>query len=63
MPDMPHERQEWCYREWNREGTDYNYWTMERVRDAFNFGHGTVKDFERYMKDNKRYCRFERVER
>lgn len=26
------------------------------VKNAFNFGHGTTKDMNRYMKDNCIYC-------
>ena len=36
----------------------YNIWTPERVKLAFNFGRGTVKDFNRYMQDNKQFCYF-----
>lgn len=36
----------------------FTVWTSERIRAAFNFGNGTEKDFDRYMKDNKDYCIF-----
>ena len=26
------------------------------IKNAFQFGHGTMKDFKRYMKDNRIYC-------
>lgn len=35
----------------------FNIWTPERIRGAFAFGHGTMKDFERYKRDNApRFC-------
>ena len=49
------------YLEWNADKTNFNVWDNERIRNAFNFGNGTIKDFERYMKDNK-HVFFERVE-
>lgn len=39
-------------------GKMYILWDEERVKHAFNFGNGTMKDFKRYMKDNKIYCRY-----
>lgn len=33
-------------------------WDAERIRSAFNFGHGTEKDLRRYIADNKRFCMF-----
>jgi hypothetical protein len=33
-------------------------WTPERIKNAFNFGNGTIKDFRRYMNDNKDRCLF-----
>ena len=36
----------------------YNTWDAERVKLAFNFGRGTEKDFQRYMRDNKQFCHF-----
>lgn len=30
----------------------WQVWTDERVRKQFNFGNGTMKDFERYCKNN-----------
>ena len=27
-------------------------WTPERVKSAFNFGNGTIKDLQRYIRDN-----------
>lgn len=36
----------------------YNMWDDERVKLGFNFGHGTEKDFLRYMLDNMRFCYF-----
>ena len=36
----------------------YNIWNDERIKLAFNFGHGTEKDFLHYMLDNMKYCYF-----
>ena len=36
----------------------YNIWTPERIKLAFNFGHGTENDFLRYMLDNMQFCYF-----
>ena len=36
----------------------FTVWTPERIKAAFNFGNGTQKDFELYMKNNKAYCIF-----
>ena len=36
----------------------FTVWTPKRIKAAFNFGNGTDKDFDRYMKDNKDYCIF-----
>jgi hypothetical protein len=33
-------------------------WTGEKIKGAFNFGHGTLKDLKRYMDDNKKYCQY-----
>lgn len=30
----------------------------ERIKNAFNFGNGTIPDFERYMNNNKIFCYF-----
>ena len=35
---------------------DYNTWNADRIRRAFQNGHGTMKDFMRYAKDNRPYC-------
>lgn len=34
----------------------FRFWTIELVQSAFNFGHGTIKDFEKYATDNCNYC-------
>jgi hypothetical protein len=36
----------------------YAIWTDEKIRGAFSYGHGTQKDFKRYMKDNAPFCYF-----
>lgn len=30
----------------------------ERIKNAFNFGNGTILDFKRYMNSNKIFCYF-----
>ena len=41
----------------------FTVWTPERIKNAFNFGHGTIADFERYKKDNNnRYCIIKEME-
>lgn len=37
---------------------DVIIWTDERIKKAFNFGNGTIKDLNRYMHDNKEFCYF-----
>lgn len=37
----------------------YNVWTMERIQKAFNFGKGTLKDFKKYIENNKNLAYFE----
>ena len=38
-------------------------WTPEKIKSAFAAGHGTMKDFERYKKDNSpKYCRIIDIE-
>lgn len=34
----------------------FNCWSSERIKKAFNFGNGTIKDFENYINLNKKYC-------
>ena len=48
------------YREWNKDRTAYNVWDANRIKNAFNFGNGTMEDFKRYMRDNK-HVFFEKV--
>ena len=36
----------------------FTVWTPERIKAAFNFGNGTQKDLDRYMKDNQDHCIF-----
>lgn len=36
----------------------YNIWDEKRIKEAFQFGHGTYTDFERYMKDNNNNSSF-----
>ena len=33
-------------------------WTPERIKNAFNFGNGTEKDFKKYIQNNKNLCLF-----
>ena len=37
---------------------DYLEWTPERIKSAFNFGNGTEKDLERYIRLNKQFAIF-----
>ena len=34
----------------------WSEWTPERIRGAFNFGHGTMAELKEYAKNNKMYC-------
>ena len=36
-------------------------WTPERIKRAFNFGNGTEKDLERYIRLNKQFAVFKEV--
>ena len=52
-----------CKTEANKNGINqaikagyFTIWTPERIKGAFNFGNGTIKDFERYKKDNRNNC-------
>lgn len=41
----------------------FTIWTPERIKHAFNYGNGTMKDFERYKKDNSpRYCLIKEID-
>lgn len=40
---------------------DYTVWTPERIKGAFNFGAGTMADFERYKRNNADLCVFMEV--
>lgn len=46
------------YIEISKKCNDFNIWTDERIKKAFNRGKGTFEDFKRYMNDNKVYCEF-----
>ena len=35
----------------------FNTWDIDRIKNAFNNGHGTIKDLKRYAKDNTKYCK------
>lgn len=39
----------------------FTAWDNARIESCFNFGHGTQKDFERYMKDNGKFCIFQKA--
>ena len=39
----------------------FNFWDIERITKAFNFGHGTEKDFLRYAENNQNFARFYKV--
>lgn len=59
-----------CNDEINKQGLKkaiadgwFTIWTPERIKNAFNFGNGTMKDFDRYRKDNSpRYCKIIEIE-
>lgn len=36
----------------------YNEWNEKRIKRAFNFGNGTLKDFHNYVRDNTKYAEF-----
>ena len=40
---------------------DYFEWTPERIKRAFNFGNGTEKDLERYIRLNKQFAIFKEI--
>lgn len=42
---------------------DFNLWDDNRIKNAFNNGKGTIKDFENYMENNKKYVDFEVIEK
>ena len=42
----------------SKRSGDFTVWDDERIKNAFNFGNGTIKHFEAYMSNNKRYCTF-----
>lgn len=41
----------------------YSEWDEERIKNAFNYGHGTMYDFKNYMNSNKRFCVYKKVRR
>ena len=36
-------------------------WTPERIKAAFNFGNGTQKHINEYMRNNKEFCIFKKL--
>ena len=36
----------------------WSEWTPERIKGAFNFGHGTMEDLIEHAELNKSYCVF-----
>ena len=38
----------------------FTVWSHDRIKGAFNDGHGTEKDFNKYMQDNKQFCVFKK---
>ena len=34
----------------------------ERIKKAFNFGRGTINDLQRYINNNRQYCRYYDIE-
>lgn len=39
----------------------YIEWTDEKIKNTFNFGNGTQKDFRQYKEANKKYSVFMEV--
>ena len=37
----------------------FTVWNEKRIKQAFNFGNGTKKDFFRYQQSNKQFCIFQ----
>lgn len=49
------------YKEISRKDAKlYTIWTAERIKKAFNFGHGTMNDLKKYMENNKQFAIFEK---
>ena len=48
------------YLEWNASRTDFTLWNADRIKNAFNNGNGTMRNFREYMRDNPRVY-FERI--
>ena len=42
----------------SKRSGDFTVWDDERIKNAFNFGNGTIKYFEAYMCNIKCYCTF-----
>ena len=42
----------------SKRSGDFTVWDDKRIKNAFNFGNGTIKHFEAYMSNNKCYCTF-----
>lgn len=39
----------------------FTVWAPERIKAAFNFGNGTQKHFNDYMRNNKEFCIFKEL--
>lgn len=39
----------------------FTVWTPERIKAAFNFGNGSQKHFNNYMRNNKEFCIFKEL--
>ena len=37
---------------------DWNIWSSKRIKGAFDFGNGTMRDMKRYAADNRQYATF-----
>lgn len=42
----------------SKKSENFSIWDEKRIKGAFHFGNGTIKDFRAYMRDNKAYCTF-----
>ena len=44
------------------KNNDFSMWDDERIKNAFNFGKGTKKDFLNYLENNKHLAKFEIIQ-
>lgn len=39
----------------------YTEWNEKNIKEGFNFGNGTIKDFKNYMNNNKNICVYKEI--